>query len=115
MIIPKKLGLISDPPALVLIYKVQNNNSEKFKRRKRKMPLRNFNDSTNILKYLEKILCPNHLEYLKDVPNEVLQKFLRIIQIVQKGKSIGKLINIHSSACHESHSILQTSQSYSLD
>lgn len=90
-VFPVALGLISDPPTIVLTYDLvtRGQSGNKKQRRKRKMPLRDFTDKSSV-KRCTFNLRQRHKKYLSSVLDVTLEKMLRIIQEIQKGKSIGK-------------------------
>ncbi|CAL8114098.1 unnamed protein product [Orchesella dallaii] len=92
---PVALGLISDPPTIVLTYDSKSSASanNRRQRRKRKMPLRDFTDKSNVKRYAFN-LRQRHNKYLSDVIDVTLEKMLRIIQEIQKGNSVGKSLEI---------------------
>lgn len=86
---PVAIGLISDPPTIVLTYDLVS--KDLCKRRKRKMPLRDFTDRSNVKRYTFN-LRQRHGKYLADIIEVTLEKLLRTIQEIQKGNSVGKVL-----------------------
>lgn len=89
LISPVAIGLISDPPTIVVSYDCIPRDGGKGKRRKRKMPLRDFTDRSNVKRYAFN-LRQRHTKYLADVIDVTLEKMLRVIQEIQKGNSVGQ-------------------------
>jgi hypothetical protein len=88
---PISLGLIVDPPMLVLSYDVvlpSSTPSTSRSRRKRKMPLRGFSDRSNVQRTAF-ALRQRHETFLQLVPAVTIEKMLRIVQEILKGSSKG--------------------------
>lgn len=92
VISPVAIGLISDPPTIVVSYDHIAGHGQKRKRRKRKMPLRDFTDRSNVKRYAFN-LRQRHNKYLENVIDVTLEKLLRMIQEIQKGHSVGEQKN----------------------
>ncbi len=85
MIVPIALGIITDPPTLVLTYDDEDiEKIRKKKRRQRRMPIRNFNDRSDIKKTYFVLKC-RHEPHLSSLANVAVFKMLRVIQEVMKG------------------------------
>ncbi|KAK7027876.1 Centrosomal protein of 19 kDa [Halocaridina rubra] len=89
-LIPLKLGIVTQPPALTLKYR-----GTAGKERQRVMPIRflnKFGTVENVIKELK----TRHGQHLEKVPDIRIEKMLRIIQEVQKGRSLDEAIAIIS-------------------
>ncbi|CAL4227943.1 unnamed protein product, partial [Meganyctiphanes norvegica] len=84
---PLKLGIITNPPAVTLVYQTKLG-----KERQRVMPVRilnKFGPVDNIVKDLQE----RHTQYLEKVPLLRLEKMLRILQETSKGRNVEEAIN----------------------
>ncbi|KAG7177081.1 centrosomal protein of 19 kDa-like [Homarus americanus] len=81
-LVPLKLGIRTQPPALTLVYR-----SSAGKERQRVMPVRflnKFGPVDNVLKEMKE----RHNEHLQKVPDVRMEKMIRILQEVQKGRTV---------------------------
>lgn len=84
---PLKLGVLTQPPALTLVYRNTTG-----KERQRTMPIRflnKFGSVDTVLKELRK----RHNKHLEKVSEMKVEKMLRILQEVQKGHTIDEAVS----------------------
>jgi len=83
-VIPVSLGVVSEPPTLILLYEDGKNP----KRRRRRMPVRHFNDRSDVGRAAFAIR-QRHEKWMKDVSLTTVERMLRIVQEMIKGLSKG--------------------------
>ncbi|XP_066941723.1 centrosomal protein of 19 kDa-like isoform X2 [Macrobrachium rosenbergii] len=86
--IPMKLGVLTQPPALTLVYR--NNNG---KERQRTMPIRFLNKFGSVNTVVTE-LKKRHNKHLEKVSEIKVEKMLRILQEVQKGQTIDEAVAV---------------------
>ncbi|KAI5704139.1 hypothetical protein M8J75_002325 [Diaphorina citri] len=79
-ILAHKIGIKFNPPSLVLLYELKD--SKQFK--KRLMPIRNFSLESNV-KLFGDNLKSRHAEKLSSVPNEQIEKMLKLLKDYNRG------------------------------
>ncbi|XP_068216185.1 centrosomal protein of 19 kDa-like [Palaemon carinicauda] len=85
-LIPIKLGVLAQPPALTLVYR--NNTG---KERQRTMPVRFLNKFGSVNTVVTE-LKKRHNRHLEKVSELKVEKMLRILQEVQKGQTIDEAV-----------------------
>ncbi|XP_045618915.1 centrosomal protein of 19 kDa-like [Procambarus clarkii] len=85
-VVPLKLGVRTQPPALTLIYQ-----GGAGKERQRVMPIRFLNKFGSVDTVLKE-LKQRHKDHLEKVPNVRLEKMVRILQEVQKGRTVEEAV-----------------------
>lgn len=93
-VVPLKLGFRSQPPALTLVYQ-----GAAGKERQRVMPIRFLNKFGSVDTVLRE-LKERHKDHLQKVPDVRLEKMVRMLQEVQKGRTIEEAAtNINKDYC----------------
>ncbi|XP_014256151.1 centrosomal protein of 19 kDa-like isoform X2 [Cimex lectularius] len=80
MVLPRKVGVRIDPPAVILVYDVWG------KMRMRTMPVRNVWDSTSSAFILEDLKSRH--DVLNSVPDSTILKMIEVLKRVKKGDSL---------------------------
>lgn len=78
-----KIGIKFNPPALLLLYELKDSKQLK----KRLMPIRNFTLDSNV-KLFGDILKSRHAEKLSTVPNDQIEKMLKLLKDYNRGTEV---------------------------
>lgn len=88
-----KLGLVFNPPTLVLVYEQDHVLTSKPRRQKRKrsMPVRDLTKQSDCGQAAQR-LKKRHEKYLSTVPNIRLEKLVRMLQLAMTGLSMDEAV-----------------------
>ncbi|KAG8225814.1 hypothetical protein J437_LFUL005621 [Ladona fulva] len=85
-IVPLRVGIRFSPPALVYVYEKKSGDIfPADKLRRRIMPIRHFNESSNIENFARELLLRHGKKLCENVPIETVCKMLRLLREHQKG------------------------------